>query len=61
MGKVTPPIEGTCGQGDTGTRAKHARGQVGKGTWGQGVDTKIHGRHAVPPLPKQACKGWGKG
>ena len=34
MNKVTPPIEGTSGQGDTGTRAKHARGQGDTGTRG---------------------------
>ena len=33
---------------------KLARGQAGKVTWGQG---EMHGRHAVPPLPRTRGRG----
>ena len=45
-------VEGTRGQGDMGARAMHARGQVSTLARWRGEDTMIHGRHAVPPLPK---------
>ena len=42
------------GNGQLGSAAptKKMRGHVGKVTRGHGGDAKIHGRHAVPPLPE---------
>jgi hypothetical protein len=46
-------VEGTRGHDDIGKHVQGASWQVGTVTRGE---AKIHGRHAVPPLPKKNTK-----